>query len=121
MGSDARSGFGRIKDAVGLRGHTSRPSKDEGVDVGYFNNPNNSSSTFGVGSTGTPISPVMVGKAFTWKDTPAQYQNGAPKAEILSSGNIQREPKQNGLSKSGKFAEMSLQMIYLLLDPCTMK
>ncbi|KAH7403161.1 hypothetical protein BKA64DRAFT_598157 [Cadophora sp. MPI-SDFR-AT-0126] len=91
--SDARSGFGRIKDAVGLRGHASRPSKDEGVDVGYFNNANNSSSTFGLGSTGTPISPVKIGKAFTWKDTPAQYQNGAPKPDILSSGALQREPE----------------------------
>ncbi|KAL2063724.1 hypothetical protein VTL71DRAFT_5529 [Oculimacula yallundae] len=90
--SDARSGFGRIKDAVGLRGHASKPSKDEGiVDVGYFN-ANNSSTTFGGGSTGTPISPVMVGKAFTWKDTPAQYQNGSPKVKVLS-GALQQEPE----------------------------
>lgn len=90
--SDARSGFGRIKDAVGLRGHASKPSKDEGVDVGYFN-ANNSSTTFGGGSTGSSFSPVMVGKAFTWKDTPGQYQNGSPKVKRLSSGALQQEPE----------------------------
>ncbi|CZT04462.1 related to SIN3 protein-binding protein STB2 [Rhynchosporium graminicola] len=89
--SDARTGFGRIKDAVGLRGHAGKPYKDD-VDVGYFN-ANNSSTTFGGGSNGTPLSPVMIGKAFTWKDTPAQYQNGSPKVKVLSSGVLIQEPE----------------------------
>lgn len=77
--SDARSGFGRIKDAVGLRGHASKPSRDDGADGGYFS-PNNSSH----GPNGTPASPVLVNRAFTWKDTPELYQNG--KAKNPSSG-----------------------------------
>ena len=79
--SDARSGFGRIKDAVGLRGHTSKHSKDEGVDGGYFSP--NSTSTLAP-ANGTPTSPV-VNKAFTWKNTPAQYQNGAAKVQVPSN------------------------------------
>ncbi|OWP00247.1 hypothetical protein B2J93_3773 [Marssonina coronariae] len=84
--SDARSGLGRIKDAVGLRVHTSRPPKEEGIGAGYSNG-NNSSGTFGF-PTGTPISPVTLGKTFTWKDTPGQYQNGNAKV---------KEPSPNGM------------------------
>jgi hypothetical protein len=79
--SDARSGFGRIKDAVGLRGHASRHSKDEGA--GYFG----PDSTTTLSPTGTPISPQMT-KTFTWKETPGQYQNGAPKGQDLSPGAV---------------------------------
>lgn len=61
--SDARSGLGRIRDAVGggLRGHVSRPSKDEGAD---FASP--SISMLARSSTAV-TSPVAVGKAFIWK------------------------------------------------------
>lgn len=76
--SDARSGFGRIKDAVGRRGHTSKHSKDEG-DGGYFGL--NSTTTLAP-STGTPVSP-SVGKAFTWKNTPEYYQNGISKGKEM--------------------------------------
>jgi hypothetical protein len=80
--SDARSGFGRIKDAVGLRGHVSKHSKDYGPDSrleGYFSP---SSSTTLAPSSGAPTSPTTgVSKAFTWKNTPAEYQNGAPKTK----------------------------------------
>jgi len=86
--SDARSGFGRIKDAVGLRGHVSRHSKDEGAEnrlSGYFSP---TSSTTLAPSSGAPASPPpqMVGKAFTWKNTPAEYQNGAPKPSESAIG-----------------------------------
>jgi hypothetical protein len=68
--SDARSGLGRIKGAVGgtRRGHVSRPSKDE------------------FGSDSTLLSPMMVTspplisatgshvpRAFTWKNKPEEY------------------------------------------------
>lgn len=90
--SDARSGFGRIKDAVGLRGHTSRHSKDDILDgenrmSGYFS-PNNSTSFTQPTSTGLPTSPQAVGKAFSWKLTPAEYQNGQPKDKSMSTGGI---------------------------------
>jgi len=90
--SDARSGFGRIKDAVGLRGHNSKHSKDEGSDIdgrglGQYFNPN-SSTTLAL-SMGAPTSPQGgVGKAFTWKTTPTEYQNGSPKVKDPVSGLI---------------------------------
>ncbi|TVY29970.1 Protein STB2 [Lachnellula hyalina] len=78
--SDARSGFGRIKDAVGLRGHVSKHSKDES---GYFGP---TSSTILAQSSGPPTSPQMMGKAFTWKNTPTDYENGAPKQTDPTTG-----------------------------------
>ncbi|KAF4624410.1 hypothetical protein G7Y89_g13761 [Cudoniella acicularis] len=79
--SDARSGFGRIKDAVGLRGHVSRHSKDDTDDnrfSGYFS-PTSSAALAAPYSV--PASPPIVSKAFTWKNTPAEYQNGLPKSK----------------------------------------
>ncbi|KFY12855.1 hypothetical protein V492_03623 [Pseudogymnoascus sp. VKM F-4246] len=72
--SDARSGFGRIKDAVGLRGHASRHSKDEATegDNGYYLSP---STTSFDPNTGTSVTPGM-GKAFSWKTKPEEYQGG---------------------------------------------
>ncbi|CZR55348.1 related to SIN3 protein-binding protein STB2 [Phialocephala subalpina] len=80
--NDARSGFGRIKDAVGLRGHASKHSKDEGMDTGYVTP--NSSATLGQ-STGAPASPQMVNKVFTWKETPGQYHNAVPRIKEAPS------------------------------------
>jgi hypothetical protein len=72
---DARSGFSsRVKEAVGLRGHSSKHSRDDGDS--YFS-PN--SSTPFPNSLDTPSSPRLAGRAFTWKDTPDQYQNGVPR------------------------------------------
>ena len=79
--SDAKSGLGRIKDAVGLRGHVSRPSKDDVYGVDQYGDPaivDNSSTTLAAPST-APSSPAMINKAFTWKNTPNEYQNGVPK------------------------------------------
>lgn len=78
--SDARSGFGRIKDAVGLRGHTSRHSKDETTEIdggagGYFGSALESTSTL-PGSPGPNLT-----KSFTWKNKPEEYQNGFRKVQ----------------------------------------
>lgn len=100
--SDARSGFGRIKDAVGRRGHVSRHSKDEVDDnrmSGYFSP---TSSTTLAPSSGAPASPPMVSKAFTWKITPAEYQNGVPKSQDLSSGALNSVGTQNLESSDSK-------------------
>ena len=76
--NDARSGFGRIKDAVGLRGHGSKHSKDEGLG-GYLSTV---SSTSLAPNSAVPTSPQTgVGKVFTWNETPAAYQNGSPKVQ----------------------------------------
>jgi len=84
--SDARSGFGRIKDAVGLRGHASKHSKDESAEpeermgpIGTFFNPANKSSP--IAALSLSPSPKVVGRAFTWKEKPEEYQNGFPKSK----------------------------------------
>ncbi|KAM6537567.1 hypothetical protein FALCPG4_003482 [Fusarium falciforme] len=72
--SDARSGFGRIKDAVGggLRGHNTRPSVSTRDDFGEM----------GIGGSNQALSTAMlsttapipgVGRAFTWKNKPEEY------------------------------------------------
>ncbi|KAI1392841.1 uncharacterized protein F4822DRAFT_392368 [Hypoxylon trugodes] len=74
---DARSGFGRIKDAMysggGLRGHTSRPSKDESSET-TISGPRSSVLTDSSAGLGSP-SPVpgQVGRAFTWRNKPEEY------------------------------------------------
>jgi hypothetical protein len=77
--SDARSGFGRIKDAVGLRGHTSKHSKDEGTELESRNLGTTLSPTSSTNLGTAPPSPQAASKAFTWKITPAEYHNGSPK------------------------------------------
>lgn len=87
--SDARSGLGRIKDAVysggGLRGHVSRPSKDE------FSETASSGIRSPIVSTpseGLLTSPTMAGpaRAFTWKTKPEEYRDGDKKeVEIMSA------------------------------------
>jgi hypothetical protein len=103
--SDARSGFGRIKDAVGLRGHSSKHSKDEGLG-GYFSH---NSSTSLAPNSAAPTSPQMgVGKAFTWKDTPAAYQNGSPKVKDPVSSVISSERLRD--SESPNESKVSLPL-----------
>jgi hypothetical protein len=72
--NDARSGFGRIKDAVGgnRRGHTSRPSVNttdeylEASNSGVLSPTQTSTTDFGAGTPG-------IGKTFTWKNKPEEY------------------------------------------------
>ncbi|KAM0217879.1 hypothetical protein ACHAPA_001249 [Fusarium lateritium] len=73
--NDARSGFGRIKDAVGggLRGHNNRPSistRDDFLETG----PRGSTQGLTPGATGQPPAPTQgVGRAFTWNNKPQEY------------------------------------------------
>ncbi|KAK0734826.1 hypothetical protein B0T26DRAFT_746685 [Lasiosphaeria miniovina] len=90
--SDARSGLGRIRDAVGggLRGHVSRPSKDEspGPDMatGGYSTPSIAALAQ---SSASLTSPVAIGRAFTWKVKPEEYlaalkdKEGAEAAHIM--------------------------------------
>jgi hypothetical protein len=74
--SDARSGLGRIKDAVGggLRGHASRPSGSNRDDI------LDSSSTPSIAALAQQStslsSPVMAGRKFTWQTKPEEYLSG---------------------------------------------
>ncbi|KAK3335338.1 hypothetical protein B0T19DRAFT_480101 [Cercophora scortea] len=74
--SDARSGLGRIRDAVGggLRGHASRPSKDETSETNMSGYSTPSIATLAQSSAAL-TSPVAVGRAFTWKTKPEEYLN----------------------------------------------
>lgn len=87
---DARSGLGRIKDAVysggGLRGHNSRPSKDESSET-TISGPR--SSVLSDSSAGLLVSPSpgpgQVGRAFTWKNKPEEYLNVIKKEKEIES------------------------------------
>ncbi|KAH8734752.1 hypothetical protein BGZ61DRAFT_412347 [Ilyonectria robusta] len=74
--SDARSGLGRIKDAVGggLRGHNARPSvstREEFVDVACPIGPGGTVQNSSLVVSPTPM--VGVNRAFTWKNKPEEY------------------------------------------------
>ncbi|KAL2165562.1 hypothetical protein VTH06DRAFT_864 [Thermothelomyces fergusii] len=72
--NDARSGLGRIRDAVGggLRGHASRPSKDETPETAVSGYSSPSIATLAQ-SSATVASPVAGGKAFSWKVRPDDF------------------------------------------------
>jgi len=110
--SDARSGLGRIRDAVGggLRGHVSRPSKDEGTpDSSMHSTP--SIATLAQSSTSL-TSPVAVGRAFTWKAKPEEYLGPLKEGEAsesvpnLSTATPPEEsdtpPYRSGVTSSGQ-------------------
>lgn len=96
--SDARSGLGRIRDAVGggLRGHSSRPSKDESGELAY-------SSSIGslVQSVGVLSSPGASGRAFTWQNKPQEYLNAFQKKHPDLSPQVVNEPTQASRVPSG--------------------
>ncbi|KAI0380224.1 hypothetical protein F5Y04DRAFT_257744 [Hypomontagnella monticulosa] len=87
---DARSGLGRIKDAVysggGLRGHASRPSKDESSET-TVSGPRSSvltDSSAGIMASPSP-GPGQVGRAFTWKNKPEEYLSVIKKERDIES------------------------------------
>ncbi|KAL2136524.1 hypothetical protein VTI74DRAFT_3349 [Chaetomium olivicolor] len=86
--NDARSGLGRIRDAVGggLRGHVSRPSKDEGPDMAMSGYSSPSISTLAQSSAA--LSPIAAGRAFTWKVKPEEYFAALKDREAAESAPI---------------------------------
>ncbi|KAG6028861.1 hypothetical protein E4U19_001241 [Claviceps sp. Clav32 group G5] len=91
--SDARSGLGRIKDAVGGNrkgnlGKLSIPVKEDATDVGHGNSNN------AISSTAAPNG-AMLGRAFTWKNKPEEYLAAIQRGEdVLSEQNA--EAQQSG-------------------------
>ncbi|KAK3488636.1 hypothetical protein B0T13DRAFT_406293 [Neurospora crassa] len=84
--SDARSGLGRIRDAVGtgLRSHVNRPSRDD--------TPNATAamslapSIASLAQTSTALtSPVAVGRVFTWRSRPEEYLRGIKERDTNES------------------------------------
>lgn len=96
--SDARSGLGRIRDAVGgsRRGHTSRISKDEGSDspFGGYATPNSIATL--AQSSAALTSPVAVGRAFTWKTKPEEYINSFKEREVCEADAAQNHSDDSG-------------------------
>ncbi|KAB8304185.1 hypothetical protein EYC80_003604 [Monilinia laxa] len=84
--SEAKQGFGRIKDAVGLRGHASKHSKDEARDFegdgGYFSPVHLTATSNGLT---TPSSPTF-NRAFSWKMKPGEYEHGFQKPKDVMAG-----------------------------------
>ncbi|KAI0178887.1 hypothetical protein GGR52DRAFT_533930 [Hypoxylon sp. FL1284] len=75
---DARSGLGRIKDAMysggGLRGHNSRLSKDESSEPTIAGPRSSILSDSSIGILGNPSpAPGQINRAFTWKNKPEEY------------------------------------------------
>ncbi|KAG6038082.1 hypothetical protein E4U41_004591 [Claviceps citrina] len=91
--SDARSGLGRIKDAVGgsRRGHMSKlsvPVKEDFSDTG-----NTSTSTSSVAQNVAMVSsPTTVGRAFARKNKPEEYHAAMKRNEdVLPGHNIEAQ------------------------------
>ncbi|PWI72679.1 Sin3 complex subunit [Purpureocillium lilacinum] len=83
--SDARSGLGRIKDAVGgsRRGHTSRQSVSAKEDFAE-----NGATSNGLSSQSSAMasSPAIVTRAFTWKNKPEEYLAALRRGEDVLPG-----------------------------------
>lgn len=86
---DARSGFGRIKDAVysggGLRGHMSRPSRDECAETPYPNGLNPTILSSSSAALVASPTPGGMNRAFTWKNKPEEYRDGFRRETELTS------------------------------------
>ncbi|TWU71600.1 hypothetical protein ED733_003154 [Metarhizium rileyi] len=84
--SDARSGLGRIKDAVGgsRRGHVGKSSistKEDFSDGGNGNLPISSASQTSI----TPSNP-KIARAFTWKNKPEEYPTAIKRGDDVRVG-----------------------------------
>lgn len=75
--SDARSGLGRIRHAVGgnKKSHGSRPSKDESSDASANFSPSVGSLVQSSGVLSSPVGGPSSGRAFTWQNKPQEYLN----------------------------------------------
>ncbi|GAP84358.1 putative sin3 complex subunit [Rosellinia necatrix] len=89
---DARSGLGRIKDAMtsgsGLRGHVSRPSRDESSEFALNNSQHSFLSSTSAGFVNSPAQlpgSAQISRAFTWKIKPEEYSNAVKKDKDLSA------------------------------------
>ncbi|KAJ8113189.1 hypothetical protein ONZ43_g5211 [Nemania bipapillata] len=89
---DARSGLSRIKDAMtsgsGLRGHTSRQSKDESSEFILNGSQNSFLSSASAGLVNSPTQlpdSAQFSKAHSWKNKPEEYLNAIKKEKDISA------------------------------------
>ncbi|ETS74775.1 hypothetical protein PFICI_13259 [Pestalotiopsis fici W106-1] len=98
---DARSGFGRFKDAVysggGLRGHAARPSRDESAEAGYTAATPSVHTGSSVGLAATPT-PGGINRAFTWKNKPEEYRDVFK--DVTSAPSVQDDISATPISSS---------------------
>ncbi|OAA32066.1 Sin3 complex subunit [Moelleriella libera RCEF 2490] len=87
--SDARSGLGRIKDAVGgsRRGHVSKLSVSTKEDVSEPGG-DGATITSAVNGAAMASSPSMVGRTFTWKNKPEEYLAAFKRGEDVFPGQL---------------------------------
>lgn len=80
--SDTRSGFGRIKDVigVGLRGHNTRPSISTRDDYGEMVGPSTATTNPAYVATAPPMGGMN--RAFTWKNKPEEYLAALRRGEV---------------------------------------
>ncbi|OTB05640.1 hypothetical protein M426DRAFT_319625 [Hypoxylon sp. CI-4A] len=85
---DARSGLGRIKDALnsggGLRNHGSRPSRDESSETTISGPRSSILSDSSIVASPSP-GPGQIGRAFTWKTKPEEYLNAIKRERDIES------------------------------------
>ncbi|KAI5922030.1 hypothetical protein F4810DRAFT_711853 [Camillea tinctor] len=88
---DARSGLGRIKDAMysgsGLRGHSSRPSRDDSSETAFSGHQSSIQST-SAGMTASPSPGPGIGplnRAFTWNRKPEEYLGAMRREKEIQS------------------------------------
>lgn len=98
--SDARSGLGRIRDAVGggLRSHGNRPSKDESSDTSSFS-PSIGSLVQSSAALSSPVAGSS-GRAFTWQNKPQEYANVFQKKNPDSGAPVVSEATQTSRTAS---------------------
>ncbi|KAI0198260.1 hypothetical protein F4808DRAFT_262938 [Astrocystis sublimbata] len=109
---DARSGLGRIKDAMtsgtGLRGHAGRPSRDESAEFPFGGSQNSflsGSTSAGFVNTPGPITgSAQLGRAFTWKNKPEEYANATRKDKDSSGSTAAATPGPGSGSGSNNIA-----------------
>ncbi|KAI1152720.1 hypothetical protein F4825DRAFT_302230 [Nemania diffusa] len=89
---DARSGLSRIKDAMtsgsGLRGHASRPSRDESSEFAFNGSQHSFLSSASAGLVNSPTQlpdSAQIGRVHTWKNKPEEYLNAIKKEKDISN------------------------------------
>ncbi|KAK2594552.1 hypothetical protein QQS21_007724 [Conoideocrella luteorostrata] len=115
--SDARSGLGRIKDAVGgnRRGHMSKISistKDEFSDAGS----GNAAPSSAMQNSVMLSSPAIVGRAFTWKNKPEEYLAAIKRGEDVLPGQIDEAHYSTASARDLKPDEKSGDELLTALD-----
>ncbi|KAG9255906.1 uncharacterized protein F5Z01DRAFT_650504 [Emericellopsis atlantica] len=103
--SDARSGLGRIKTAVGgsKRGHAARTSISDREDLRELRSAQNTSFPNAGSQTAVPGTPGFSapGRAFTWQKKPGDYLDGYRREQPSSVGDLANETRDHSSATSG--------------------